>query len=191
MYSLVNHELAGRTLGLIGLGASGRELARRASALGMEVTALDVVVPTRAELAAMGVSKCGGPESIEELLRGSDYVSLHIPLTDQTRHLLNAARLALLDPTAVLVNVARGGLVDEAALADALRRGRLRGAGLDVFSVEPPASENPLLDLDNVVVTPHVAGSTSETSRRRGAACADNAVRIANGLDPLHEVTVA
>jgi D-3-phosphoglycerate dehydrogenase len=190
MYSLLNDELAGRRLGVIGLGASGRELARRASALEMVVTALDAVVPPPDELGATGVSACGGPETIERLLRESDYVSLHVPLTPQTRRLLDAERIRMMKPTAVLVNVARGELVDEAALVDALRTGRLRGAGIDVFSNEPPASANPLLHLDNVVLTPHVAGSTHETSRRRGAACADNALRIADGLDPLHEITV-
>ena len=191
MYRPVNQELAEATLGLVGLGASGKELARRAVALGMRVLALDVQELPPEELAALGLEWVGGPEKLDVLLARSDYVSLHVPLTKATAGLIDRERLARMKPTAVLVNVARGGIVDEAALAEALESGRLRAAGIDVFSQEPPAPDNPLLHLENVVVTPHVAGTTYGTSRRRSEACVENIVRIADGLPPLYEVTSA
>jgi phosphoglycerate dehydrogenase-like enzyme len=189
MYRPLNDELAGATLGLVGLGASGKELARRAVALGMRVLALDAQELPADEVAALGVEWLGGPDKLDELLARSDYVSLHVPLTKATTGLIDREKLALMKPTAILVNVARGGIVDETALAEALEAGRLRGAGIDVYSKEPPAADNPLLRLDNVVATPHVAGTTYGTSRRRAEACVENILRIADGLPPLYEVT--
>jgi phosphoglycerate dehydrogenase-like enzyme len=191
MYQPLNEELAGSTLGLIGLGASGKELARRARAFAMRVIALDAVPVPAEECAELGVERFGGLEMLDELLRESDYVSLHVPLTPATRHLIDAQKLALMKPTAVLINVARGEIVDEAALTDALLAGRLRGAGIDVFSREPPDTSSPLFQLDNVISTPHVAGTTFGTSRRRGEASVENIVRIDAGLPPLFEVTSA
>ena len=191
MYQPLTEELAGSTLGLIGLGASGKELARRAKAFEMRVIALDAVAVPAEESADAGVERFGGPEMLDELLRESDYVSLHVPLTAATRHLIDAEKLALMKPTAVLINVARGEIVDEAALTDALLAGRLGGAGIDVFSREPPDTSSPLFRLDNVISTPHVAGTTFGTSRRRGEASVENIVRIDAGLPPLFEVTSA
>ena len=191
LYHPLNDELEGTTLGLVGLGASGRELARRAAVLGMRVIAVDAYPVPVDELAALGVESCDGPEQLDRLLRESDYVSIHIPLTAETRHLIDAAKLELMKPSGVLINVARGGIVDEAALAAALASGRLRAAGIDVFSQEPPGADNPLLQLPNVVATPHVAGTTYGTSRRRGVVCVENIARIADGLPPLYEVTSA
>ena len=182
-------ELPGQTLGVVGLGASGRELARRATAMGMRIVAVDPVAIEEDVLALHGVEWCGGTDRLDELLQQSDYVSLHVPLKARTRHLLDRGKLALLKPTAVLVNVARGALVDEEALVEALRNGRLRGAGLDVFSQEPLPPDSPFLTLENVIATPHVAGTTLETSRRRARACVENAERIEQGLDPLYEIT--
>jgi phosphoglycerate dehydrogenase-like enzyme len=182
-------ELPGQTLGVVGLGASGRELARRASALEMRVVAVDPVEVATEVLAASGVEWCGGTDRLASLLRESDYVSLHVPLNARTRHLLDAQLLLLMKPSAVLINVARGGLVDEAALLDMLRSGRLRGAGLDVFTQEPLAADSPFLALDNVIATPHVAGVTRGTSQRRAEACVENVDRIAQGLEPLYEIT--
>ena len=189
MYRPVNSELSGRVLGLVGLGASGRELARRARAFGMRLVALDAAPITDDELAELGVEGFGGPETLDALLGVADYVSLHVPLTPGTRHLIDRARLGLMKPTAVLINVARGGIVDEDALVEALRDGRLRGAGIDVFSREPPDAESPLLHLQQVIATPHVAGMTYETIRRRVEACLGNVARIADGKPPLYEVT--
>ncbi len=140
-------------------------------------------------LDAFGIRSLGGPESLDKLLSQSDYVSVHVPLTRRTRHMLDARALAMMKPGGILINVARGGIVDQAALVDALQRRSLRGAGLDVFAVEPLEADSPLLELDNVVLTPHVAGVTTGTSRRRAAAVADNVRRTAAGMPPLYAVT--
>lgn len=182
-------ELPGQTLGVVGLGASGRELARRAAAMGMRVIAVDPVEIGGDVLSEHGVEWCEGVDRLDSLLREADYVSLHVPLNARTRHLLDAEKLALMKPTAVVVNVARGALVDEDALLDMLRSGRLRGAGLDVFSQEPLPPDSPFLTLDSVIATPHVAGTTLGTSRRRATVCVENVERIAHGLEPLYEVT--
>jgi D-3-phosphoglycerate dehydrogenase len=189
LWQPVTDELPGQTLGIVGLGASGRELARRATALGMRVIAVDPVEVADDVLAASGVEWCGGTDRLDELLHESDYVSLHVPLNTATRHLLDRRRLGLMKASAVLVNVARGALVDEEALVEALASGRLRGAGLDVFSQEPLPAESPFLRLENVIATPHVAGVTRGTSRRRAEVCVENIERVEQGLDPRYEVT--
>jgi phosphoglycerate dehydrogenase-like enzyme len=185
----VNDELAGKTLGLVGLGASGTELARRAWALGMRVMAVDVRKVAPAVLADLHVEFFGGPQDLDHVLADADYLSLHTPLTAQTRHLIDRRALARMKPTACLINVARGEIVDEAALLDSLRGGRLRGAGLDAFTQEPLDPAHPFLHLDNVVTTPHIAGGTAETSRRRAHAAAENVARVAQGLPPLYQIT--
>lgn len=151
------HRVAGRTLGLLGLGAVGGEMARRGRMLGMEVVAYD---PYADESRAAEAGACMA--GLEDVLRQADYLSLHCALTDETRHLLNEERLRLMKPGSVLVNTARGGIVDEAALVDALREGRLAGAGLDVLDPEPPPPDHPLLGMDNVLVTPHVSWDSEE-----------------------------
>ena len=115
-------------------------------------------------------------------------MSLHLHLNAETRGLIDARRLALMKPTAFLINVARGALVDEAALVKALTAGRLGGAGLDVYSHEPPDPNSPLFHLPNVIATPHIAGMTDGTSRKRARCAADNVDRIAAGLEPLYRV---
>jgi phosphoglycerate dehydrogenase-like enzyme len=187
----VGAELDGSTLGLVGLGASGRELARRASALGMRVIATDEAPLNDSELRLLGVEHCGLPDELDGLLGESDYISLHIPLTPQTRNLLDARRIALLRPSAVLINVARGKLVDEQALTKALVERRLYGAGLDVLAIEPPDPENSLLQLDTVVLTPHIAGATRGTARRRVRVAVENIARVERAQAPLFEVTLA
>lgn len=184
-----NEELPGKTLGVIGLGASGRELGRRAAALGMRVMAVDVAPVSEAARQAAGVSWLGGPEQLPELAAAADFISLHVPLTPATRQLVSRAVLGVMKPTAVVINVSRGGLIDELALIEALQQGRLRGAGLDVYDPEPPAADNPLLSLPNVVVTPHIAGATQETFRRRARAAAENVLRVFEGLPP-HDLVV-
>jgi glyoxylate reductase len=146
--------LAGRTLGVVGPGRIGGETARLGAALGMEVVT------------------AGRGEPLEPLLEAADVVSLHVPLADATRHLIDADALRRLRATAVLVNTARGGLVDEAALAAALREGRLAGAALDVFETEPAVREE-LLALENVVLTPHLGSATHETREAMGMLCVD------------------
>jgi D-3-phosphoglycerate dehydrogenase len=148
-------EAHGKTLGLVGLGEIGRRVAGFGRALGMTV----LVWTVRGDDARV-VAAGARPAALETLLRESDVVSLHLRLSDETRNFLSAERLALMKPTAFLVNTARGALVDKAALVAALRDGRLAGAGLDVFHEEPVPTGDPLLALENVVLTPHNAGMT-------------------------------
>ncbi len=150
-------EITGKTLGLIGCGNIGSVVATRAIGLRMKVIAYDPYLsPERA--VQLGVEKVA---EVDDLLRRADFVTLHVPKTDKTANMISAERLALMKPSARLINCARGGLVDEAALAEALKAGRLAGAALDVFAVEP-AKENPLFDCPNIVCTPHLGASTSE-----------------------------
>jgi len=188
-YHPVNEELEGKTLGLIGFGGSGRELAKRASALGMSVLAIDVVDVPKAIEEEYHVQFLGGPEELKTLLKESDYVSIHTPLDSQTQHMIDRRCFEAMKTSAFLINVARGEIVDEAALIDALRTGKIRGAGLDAFSQEPLPTDHPFLHLDNVVLSPHIAGGTRGTSQRRGRAAAENVFRIAKGLHPLHQIT--
>lgn len=149
----MNVPLRGKTLGLAGLGRIGQSMTTRAQAFGMKVIAHDPFA--NAEFAGKNNVQL---VSLEELLRTADYVSLHMPLNPQTKQIINAERLALMKPTAYLINTARGGVIDEAALYDTLKNRRIAGAGLDVFAEEPPAQTNPLLKLENVVMTAHTAG---------------------------------
>ena len=180
-------ELHGQTLGLLGFGASGRGLARRAAAFGMKIVAIDAVPPTE----PAGITDCeylGGLEGLEQLLRKSDVVSLHLPLTPDTRHVLDRRALEQMKPGAVIVNVARGALIDQDALVDALRAGRLGGAGLDVFEQEPLPVDHPLMQLENVILTPHMAGLTRHTSKRRARLAADNVLSVLRGGEPVNGV---
>ncbi|HAU38317.1 MAG TPA: glycerate dehydrogenase [Phycisphaerales bacterium] len=151
-------ELEGLTMGLVGLGRIGREVAKLARAFGMEVLAFD---PQAAETPD-GVQRV----ELDALLARSDVVSLHCPLTEETRGLINAERLARMKSTAMLINTSRGPLVDESALAKALNAGRLAGAGLDVLSAEPPVASNPLLIARNCYITPHIAWATRAARAR-------------------------
>jgi (S)-sulfolactate dehydrogenase len=161
--ALIGREASGKVLGLVGFGQIGRETARRATALGMEVIACDPFV-AGSDPAWQLARRVGW----EELLAASDLVSLHVPLTAATRHLIDAAAIARMKPGAVLINTARGGVVDEAALAEALAAGRLGGAALDVFETEPLTGESGarFAGLPNVVLTPHIAGVTQESNAR-------------------------
>ena len=153
-------ELAGKTMGVIGFGRIGRAVGRIADAMGMTVIANDTYQgdpPGYAGFRWVGV---------EELLRESDVVSLHSPLFPETQGMINARTLALMKPSAFLINTSRGPLVVDQDLADALRAGRIAGAGLDVLSVEPPAETNPLLEAPNCLVTPHIAWATREARSR-------------------------
>ena len=150
-------EVRGKVLGLVGLGNIGSEVAKRAQGLEMEVVAYDPAVPPdRAEQFNVRLV------ALDELLRSADFISIHAPLVESTRNLIDARRLAQVKPSARLLNAARGGIVDEAALYDALAAGRLAGAACDVFLKEPLSPESPLLSLPNFIATPHVAASTAE-----------------------------
>jgi D-3-phosphoglycerate dehydrogenase len=185
MYNPLGCELAGKTLGLVGFGATGRQLSQRAKAFGMRVIAVDKRKVSAAEKRRFGVSRVLPTESLDELLQESDYVSVHLHLTPETRHIINAKRLAAMKRGSFLINVSRGALVDEKALHDALASGHLGGAGLDVFAKEPPGKESPLLHMENVIATPHIAGMTYGTWKRRAAFAAVNVGRIAAWQEPL------
>ncbi|WP_432041182.1 2-hydroxyacid dehydrogenase [Streptomyces cadmiisoli] len=174
-------ELSGKIIGIVGLGRIGAEVARRAVAFDMTVLYAGRR-PVPDETAAL----LGGARHVplDDLLRAADYVTLHAPLTDETRHLLDAERLALLRPTAFLVNTARGALVDQEALADALKKGTLAGAGVDVFDPEPPSAALRLLRAPNVVLSPHVGGVTRETLIRIALAAVQNVVDFLAGRAP-------
>src|SRR5581483_2561581 len=181
-------ELIGLKLGLIGFGASAIELARRVKSFGLRISAIDIRNVGEDEKRELGVEFVGRPDDLDALIADSDFVSLHLHLNAETRHTMDARRIALMKPTAYLINVARGALVDEAALEKALVEGKIAGAGLDVFSQEPPNLNSPLFHLPNVITTPHIAGVTNGTSRKRAQVAADNADRLAAGLEPLYRV---
>lgn len=156
-------EISGKTLGLVGFGSIGQVTARKAAALGLRVVAFDPAIAAQSPL----WRECGAtPCALDELLAQADIVSLHLPLADGTRNLIDEARLARMKPDAILVNSARGGIVDEAAVARALRAGRLAGAALDVFAEEPLRAGSALVDAPNLILTPHIAGVTRESNER-------------------------
>jgi phosphoglycerate dehydrogenase-like enzyme len=176
---VMGHELQERTLGIIGLGHSGRELARLVAPFGMRVLAYsphaDAAVAKELNVELV---------SLETVLREADFVSLHCRLTLETRRMIGAAQLALMKPTAFFINVARGELVDQVALVTALQERRIAGAGLDVFEVEPLPVHDPLLELDNVILTPHWLPATVEVWRATGRAMAEGMLRAARGELP-------
>lgn len=173
-------ELYGKTIGIIGMGRIGREVAVRARPFGCAMVYYDVVRLPVEDEQELGVSARG----LDELLAEADVVTLHAPLTPETEGMLNEERLAMMKPGAVLVNVARGGLVDESALAAALAEGRLAGAAVDVFSEEPVAASNPLLSAPNTVLTPHTAGATNESRLRIIGVAMDNVTAVLEGRAP-------
>ncbi len=174
------YELNGRTLGIIGLGTIGKKVARLGKAFGMTVQYFDVARLNEDAEDAMGARF----RLFDEILRTSDIVSLHVPLLPATRHLIGPRELGLMKPTAYLINTCRGPVVDEAALTAALTNGTIAGAGLDVFDQEPTPPNNPLLSLDNVILTPHLAGPTWENRFKRFRNAFDNVQRVARGDAP-------
>lgn len=182
-------EMEGQVLGLIGFGASARELARRAWPLGMRIMATDVVAFPQSELDEFHVEFLGTPDQMDQIVAEADYLSLHLHLNSETRHLIDRRVFGLMKDSAVLVNIARGELVDEEALVEALQQGQIKGAGIDAFGQEPLPPDHPLQQLDNAVLTPHSSGYTPGTPRRRMQAAAANVDRIAQGLPPGDLVT--
>ena len=174
------YELAGKTLGIVGLGNIGKKVARRAAAFDMDVQYHDIVRLTEDQEDALGVRFV----LLAELLRTSDVVSLHVPLDDTTRSMLGPRELAMMKPSAILINTCRGPVVDEAALHRALTQGQIAAAGLDVMVEEPPAPAHPLLALPNVTLTPHTAGPTWENWTARFRNGYDNIQRVAAGRPP-------
>lgn len=169
-------DISGKTLLIVGFGRIGRLVAERARVFGMQVAVYDPLVAREAVTAA----GCSIVATLAEALPRADFLTVHVPLVKETKGLIGPAELALMPPTAYVLNTARGGIVDEKALVAALASGRLRGAGLDVFEDEPPAAENPLLALDNVILSPHSAGLTVECAERMAVASVEN---VLAGLD--------
>jgi phosphoglycerate dehydrogenase-like enzyme len=188
LYHPLGFELPGKTVGIVGFGASGRELAVRAKAFGMRVMGIDVRQIEQDVLTTIQPDFMGTPDDLDRVVEECDYLSLHLHLNEETHHIIDARRLALMKPTASVINVARGALVDEDALYQALADGTIGGAGLDAFAEEPPDLSQPVYQLPNVIVTPHIAGVTDGTSRRRAACTAENTDRIAQGLEPLYRI---
>ena len=181
-------DLVDRRLGLVGFGASAIELARRAKSFSMKISAIDVRQVPAEEQRELGVDFVGSPNELDDVVRHSDFVSLHLHLNRETRHVIDERRLGLMKPSAFLINVARGALVDESALYQALVDGKLAGAGLDVFDQEPVDPASPLLRLPNVVAAPHIAGQTMGTAQHRATMVAENLNRVAQGLEPLYRI---
>ena len=175
-------DLAGKTLGVVGLGRIGRAVALRAQAFGMEVCFHD-----RFREPAQDVAFCLYRD-LDELLRESDFVTLHVNLVDETKGLIGARELALMQPSAYLINTARGQVVDQAALVEALREGRIAGAALDVLEQEPPPADDPILHLPNVIVLPHIGSATAETRRAMQELAIDNLLAALRGETPAHVV---
>ena len=172
---MMGTKVTGKTLGLIGMGRIGRAVAKRAHfGFGMQVLFHDPQPLPAEEAKSLGVRAC---PSIEDVLRQADFVSLHCPALPETRHLMNAERLALMKPTAFLINTARGDVVDEQALVDALRQRRIAGAGLDVFEREPNVTDD-LLTMENVVLLPHLGSATRETRVAMGMRVVDNLIQF-------------
>jgi phosphoglycerate dehydrogenase-like enzyme len=176
------HELHGKTLGIVGYGTIGKRVARiAAGGFGMRIQYNDIVRLSEDAEDAIDVRF----RLLPELLRTSDIVTLHVPLTKQTRNMIDAAALALMQPHAVLINCSRGPVIEFSALHDALTSGKIAGAGLDVFPTEPPAPSEPVLALDNVVLSPHLAGASRETRTKQMRNAFDNVLRVARGERPL------
>jgi glyoxylate reductase len=175
----LGRDLHGATLGLIGLGPIGRAVARRAEGFGMRVLGWN-----RTPRELPGIE----PVALDELLARSDFVSIHVALSDETRGLLDEAALSAMKPGAILVNTARGGIVDEAALVASLRAGHLAAAAMDVFAEEPIPPDHPLLALDNVVVTPHIGSASVATRRRMGELAVANLLAGLEGRPLPHSV---
>lgn len=149
-------QVTGKKIGIIGLGRIGRELAKRSLACGMEILGYDPFLSAE-QIAAIGAT----PATLETIYKNADFISTHVPLTDETRGLIGAKQIAMMQPTTMLINCARGGIMDEQAVADAVREGRLAGAAFDVFNEEPP-KDCPFVGIENIIMTPHLGASTEE-----------------------------
>ena len=174
-------ELTGGTLGIIGFGVVGRALAKRAQAFDLRIIAVDMYSGDKPDY----VERVEGLEGLEALLRESDYIVVTVPRTPQTIGMISTPQLALVKPTALLVGISRGSIIDEAALAQALRDGQLAGAGLDVVDKEPLAADSPLWDLENALITPHIAGGSQFEGQHIREIFADNLGRFLRGELPL------
>lgn len=175
------YTIDGKTVGIIGMGNIGQKVARRLQGWGARVIYYDAY-PPRAEVEKeLNITRV----SLDELVAESDLITLHTPLNAETRGILSHAQFAQMKPSAIVVNTCRGPVIDEAALIQALQKGQIAGAALDVLEKEPPAPDNPLLQMENVLFTPHSAGITYDTWRRRGQFIFENLQRVWNGEPPM------
>lgn len=174
-------ELSGKTLGIIGFGAIGKEVARRALCLGMTVIAHDPYVD-EVEFAKLSVEKV----DLDTLLRDSDFVSLHVPLNESTKNLINERELSLMKSTAMIINTSRGGVINERALVEALKSKKIAGAALDTFAVEPLPGDSELYNCPNLILTPHAGAHTLEAINRMNMMAAKSIVDFFNGVIPKH-----
>jgi len=174
-------DLTGKTLGIIGLGTIGREVAQRMRAFEMRILASDPI-ENQQFAEEHGINYV----PVEQLLRESDFVTIHSLMSAENKHMINAERLALMKPTAYLVNTGRGGIIDGKALYQALNEKRIAGAALDVFEEEPLPADSPLRELDNLLMSPHAAGSTADARRLSPFMAADDVIRVLRGERPLY-----
>lgn len=181
--SLLGLDLKGKTLGLVGIGRIGKAVAERAQSFGMKVIASDPYVSKE-----MANEMRVDLQAFDEVIAKSDFISLHSPLTDETRGIINAKTISKMKIGVFIINTARGPLVEHLDLVNALREGRVGGAALDVFQREPPQADDPIFQLDNVVLTPHIAWYTNEALRRLEMTAAQQAVEILNGKIPSNSV---
>lgn len=175
-------ELCGKTVGILGLGAIGKVVARCCAGLGMQVTAYDPYI-NEAYCKEHGIAV----KTLDDVLAESDVISLHLPLNDETKHMINAEAIAKMRPAVIIINTSRGGIIDEAAAAEALQSGKLGGLGLDAFEQEPP-EVSPLFDFPNVVVTPHTGAHTREATENMARMAVDNLIAEMSGRDCGHRV---
>ena len=174
------HELTGKTVGIIGLGRIGQQVAQRLQGWDCElIYSDDVAIPAEVE-ERLNVTRT----SKDDLVTRSDVITLHVPLNRQTRGMISDREFDMMKPTAILINACRGPVVDEAALIRAMNEGKIAAAGLDVLEEEPTPADNPLLDMDNVLVTPHMASFAQESGEKSRAFAAQNVARVVRGEDP-------
>ena len=176
---LMGTEIFGKTLGLIGCGNIGKVTAKYAISFNMSVIGYDPFI-SKQEMQKDGITKI---EKLEDLMSKSDYISLHLPHIKSTHHIVNYEMLSKMKNSAFLINCSRGGTVDEKALFNLLKEGKIAGAGIDVFENEPPIN-NPLLKLDNVILTPHIGANTKEGQIKAGTVCAEQVIKVLNGEKP-------
>jgi D-3-phosphoglycerate dehydrogenase len=176
---LMGNEIYGKTLGLIGCGNIGKLTAKYASNFNMSVIGFDPFI-SKEDLARDGITKI---HKLEDLMSQSDYISLHLPHIKSTHHIIDSKMISKMKKNAFIINCSRGGTVDEEALYNALKNGKISGAGIDVFENEPPLN-NQLFELDNVVLTPHIGANTKEGQIRAGTVCADQIIKVLKGEKP-------
>lgn len=171
--NMIGCEITGKTLGLIGFGGIARDIAKKASAFQMDIISYDPYIAQNDDIWQNYGGNRVKPVTLSELLQSADAISLHVPLVESTKHLINAENIALMKENAILINTSRGGIVDESALAAALSQNKIKGAMMDVFEKEPLPANSPLADVPNCILTPHIAGVTLESNTRISAMIAE------------------